>query len=243
MSKNRYINTHFWDDQFIQELEPKEKLLFLYLLTNPLTNIAGIYEITFSRIMFDTGLDRAFINKAFARLSEASKVFYELGYVMIRNFKKHQSFNSNMERGYSEIIKKLPEELKACEGFKRLSNPSKYLIKLNTNSNTNLNSNLSSEPSAPKKAEKQSYSEFVFMTSEEYGKLLDEYGPSKTQEMIDRLNDYIGSKGAKYRSHYHTIKNWIRKDGPQMGLKLSKGGAEKLNILANVKAIREAQKG
>jgi len=46
MAKNRYINTKFWDDPFIAELSIKEKLLYLYLITNPLTNAAGIYEIS-----------------------------------------------------------------------------------------------------------------------------------------------------------------------------------------------------
>ena len=41
--KHRYIKTKFWDDSYIIELNPHEKLLFLYLITNPLTNIAGVY--------------------------------------------------------------------------------------------------------------------------------------------------------------------------------------------------------
>ena len=34
MSKKRWINTKFWDDEYITELESIEKLLFLYFLTN-----------------------------------------------------------------------------------------------------------------------------------------------------------------------------------------------------------------
>lgn len=37
--------------------------------------------------------------------------------------------------------------------------------------------------------------------------------------MIERLNNYIGSTGKKYRSHYHTILNWFTKDGPDLKAK------------------------
>lgn len=63
--------------------------------------------------------------------------------------------------------------------------------------------------------EKDIYLEFVKLTKSEHEKLLTDYGEKTTGEMIERLNDYIGSKGKKYKSHYHTIKSWIRKDEKQ----------------------------
>ena len=53
MFKHRYINTHFWKDNYIINLDPTEKLIYLYLLTNPLTNIAGVYEINIKEISID----------------------------------------------------------------------------------------------------------------------------------------------------------------------------------------------
>jgi hypothetical protein len=55
--KLRSVNTRFWEDPFVEELTPSEKLLFLYLLTNPLANLLGIYEITIKRISYDTGYE------------------------------------------------------------------------------------------------------------------------------------------------------------------------------------------
>ena len=52
------VNTKFWDDTYIVTLDPIEKLLYLYFLTNPLTNICGIYEIQLRRVAFDTGIDK-----------------------------------------------------------------------------------------------------------------------------------------------------------------------------------------
>lgn len=63
-----------------------------------------------------------------------------------------------------------------------------------------------------KEPEKLKFIDHVLMTKEEYEKLLKELGEAKTQEMIKRLDAYIGSKGKKYKSHYKTILSWILKD-------------------------------
>jgi len=36
----RVINDSFWTDPYIEELTSDEKLIFLYLISNPLCNIA-----------------------------------------------------------------------------------------------------------------------------------------------------------------------------------------------------------
>ena len=61
---------------------------------------------------------------------------------------------------------------------------------------------------------KSLYLEYVKLTDDEYKKLLDKLGKSKLDDYIERLNNYIGSSGKKYKSHYHTILNWIKKDIP-----------------------------
>jgi len=56
--------------------------------------------------------------------------------------------------------------------------------------------------------------EFVYLTDQEYKKLIELYGIERIKDLIDRLNNYVGSTGKKYNSHYHTILNWIRRDNP-----------------------------
>jgi hypothetical protein len=58
------------------------------------------------------------------------------------------------------------------------------------------------------------YGDFVNMTVDEYDKLLKRFGGEATRLKIDRLDNYIGSTGKRYRSHYHTILNWAAKDAP-----------------------------
>lgn len=50
----------------------------------------------------------------------------------------------------------------------------------------------------------------VLLTAREREKLDERFGIEGAQERIDSLDAYIGSKGAKYDSHYATILNWER---------------------------------
>ena len=111
--KLRSVNTRFWDDSFVLELNPSEKLLFLYLLTNPLTTLLGIYEISEKRISFDTGLNKDTIRKAFKSFAKDKKVFFtDDNYIILPNFLKNQSLNSNMKKGVLNEFNLLPNELK-----------------------------------------------------------------------------------------------------------------------------------
>ncbi|MFA5350253.1 MAG: hypothetical protein WC357_02845 [Candidatus Omnitrophota bacterium] len=62
------------------------------------------------------------------------------------------------------------------------------------------------------KKDKKLFLEFVYLSEEENKKLLDKFGEAETAVKIEKLNNYIGSKGARYRSHYHTILNWANRD-------------------------------
>lgn len=59
------------------------------------------------------------------------------------------------------------------------------------------------------KAKKHKYGEFVTMTRDEYAKLCEKYGEDATRDMIEILDNYIGSKGKRYKSHYRTILSWV----------------------------------
>jgi len=64
-----------------------------------------------------------------------------------------------------------------------------------------------------KDKEKERYSDFVLLTDKEYKTLCDLFGESQAKALIEKLNNYIGSKGKRYKSHYFTILNWAGKDG------------------------------
>jgi hypothetical protein len=68
--------------------------------------------------------------------------------------------------------------------------------------------------SKEKETSKTKYLDFVLLTQDQYQKLCDEFTKLGADEKIKNLNLYIGSKGDKYKSHYHTILNWARKEEP-----------------------------
>lgn len=109
MAKQRYINTRFWDDNYIASLDPIEKLLFIYFLTNPLTEISGAYEIPLKRVALDTGIDRDMVQKILNRFADEDKIIYRDGWILVTNFIKHQSVNPKIVTGIESAVKRCPE--------------------------------------------------------------------------------------------------------------------------------------
>lgn len=111
--KNRYIDTSFWDDEWITELDPSEKLLYIYLLTNPLTNISGIYKLTRRRICFDTGFNETTVNCIFQKFETAKKVFRCGEYVILKSWCKHQAWerSGNVKQGIINCLEEVPTDV------------------------------------------------------------------------------------------------------------------------------------
>ncbi len=108
------INTRFWSDTYISSIDPLEKLLFLYFITNQYTNICGIYEIPLKQIALDTGLDRDNLEKVFLpRLAQAKKVYYIDGWIYIKNFLKHQKASGNVQLGIENGMTEVPSDILA----------------------------------------------------------------------------------------------------------------------------------
>jgi len=70
------------------------------------------------------------------------------------------------------------------------------------------------------KKEKESYAPFVFLTTDEFSKLVEKFGNDKVvKSAIEILNNYKASNGKKYKSDYHALIGWvydkIQKENPQ----------------------------
>jgi len=132
MSKLRSVSTKIWSDTWFEDLTPNQKLLFIYLITNEKTNMLGIYEVSFKKISFETGIQRSEVEKAIKIFEEAGPVRYEHNHIILTKFLKHQNFNTNMKKSAIDVYNELPKELKdkglnlsketVTESFERLSN-------------------------------------------------------------------------------------------------------------------------
>lgn len=137
MSKNRYIDTIFWRDNYVVNLDPSEKLLFLYLLTNTETTICGIYQLPIKIISVDTGFEKEMIIKILERFEKDNKIKYENGWIAIKNFIIHQNYKSpKIQTGINLELNKSPKEL-----VKYINIPYQYSIDTVSHINTNINSN------------------------------------------------------------------------------------------------------
>lgn len=108
----RYVSTTFWDDEWVQTLDFTEKGLYLYLLTNSLTNIAGVYKIANRRIVFDTGLSDETVERIMGKFEKDGKAYRHGEYVVLPSWPHHQKCqNVNIQRGIHRILKSLDGEM------------------------------------------------------------------------------------------------------------------------------------
>ena len=136
VAKQRIVNTKFWDDSYIAGLTPAEKLLFLYLITNPLTNISGVYELPLRRAAFDVGLSTEEVEAIFSKFETDGKIARFNGWVGVANFIKHQTLNPKIKIGILQELKRAPKEV-----VDRVSIDYQSLSHSNSNPNSNLNFN------------------------------------------------------------------------------------------------------
>lgn len=113
MSKKRFINTKFRSDGYILDLDPSEKLLFIYYLTNDHTDLCGMYELPIRKIAFETGFDKDMISKVESRFAKDGKIQRIGNRVYIINFWKHQTLNPSIKKWIQRSLKLVPEEIKS----------------------------------------------------------------------------------------------------------------------------------
>lgn len=126
MSKTRYINTKFWSDPWIVDnLNPLDRHLFFYFLTNEHTTIAGVYEISLRTISNEIGLDKDEVVRMLKRLEP--KIRYVDGWVIVVNQISHQNYKSpKIKTGIELVLERVPAELIDFIKFPADFNAEKY---------------------------------------------------------------------------------------------------------------------
>lgn len=159
MTKKRYVSTCFWDDWYIVQLDPIEKLLFLYFMTNPLTKICGIYEISVRRISFDTWIDKDMVIKIINRFSKAKKIYYIDWWIYLKNFQKHQNLkNSKIQKWIETEMQLIPEEIKNKIWVIDESYMTYVWLSNNIDSDSDIDSDIDSDSDRKKKKKKKVFS-------------------------------------------------------------------------------------
>lgn len=111
MSKMRMINTDYWTDPWVVDnLNPLDSHLFIYLFTNSHTNVAGIYELSLRTISSEIGIEKEELARMMKRLEP--KVHYVNGWVVLKATIKNQNYKSpKIQTGIQIVLDKCPKEL------------------------------------------------------------------------------------------------------------------------------------
>lgn len=94
MADFRQIHTKIWKDGWFLDLEPSEKLLWIYLFSNDRATIAGIYEIPLKVIVFETGLDKQYCIDTLSIFYQQGKILYQDGIMWVFNLRKYHETQS-----------------------------------------------------------------------------------------------------------------------------------------------------
>ena len=110
MANYRQIHVSIWKDEWFLDLEPDEKLLFVYLFSNESTSLAGIYKLAFRVICFETGLSAEEVTATLDKFMQADKAYYEDGIVWIPNMRKyHETKSPKVRTRIVEDVLSLPD--------------------------------------------------------------------------------------------------------------------------------------
>lgn len=90
--KTRMIYTNFWKDNYISSLSSKEKLAFIYLLTNDAVNICGMYQLPDKFVCMELDLASKDWENIKTKFIKEGKFYFKNGWVKILNYEKYNNY-------------------------------------------------------------------------------------------------------------------------------------------------------
>ena len=214
----RSIQMSFWTDAKVaDDFTPEDKFMYLYLMTNPHTNLCGCYEISMKQISDETGYTKATVEKLIKRLEEVHKVVLyskDTKEVLILNWSKYNWSSSEKFRKplLAEIQNIKNAQFKATltdffNGIDTVSIPYQYGSDTTvTVTVTDTDTDTVSNPDT-----KNTYGEYkhVRLTERERDRLFNDYGEQETLEAITYLDEYKQRKGYKSKDDNLTLRKWV----------------------------------
>ena len=110
--KTRIIHTRFWDDNYISTLNHKEKLLFLFLITNNHVNLSGIYELPDKYIKIAVDLTQLELDNIKDKFQQNNKLVFINGWIKIVNIEKYNNFTGEKnEIAKAKELAQIPKQM------------------------------------------------------------------------------------------------------------------------------------
>jgi len=220
MAIYRNVHMSFWTDRkVLDEFNATEKYLYIYLLTNPQTNLSGCYEISMRQVAFETGLEQKKIKATLKSLTEKNVVSYceTTGEVLIIHWHRYnwtasekfrkpllEWINEVKHRPYKEYLMSLYNG-EPIEWEKDMVSIG-YDYPMDTTVSVSVTDTVSDTVSDKKKHQHGEFGH-VLLTDDEYNKLMSEY-PSDYEDAITYLDEYMEQSGKTYKSCYMALRRW-----------------------------------
>lgn len=104
------IYTKIWQDERFADLDPLDKLVFLYLISNPLNNGIGLYHLRYEYIAIDLGISRQKAIYILEKLQKKGLIAWdrENRLVLIKNYIKY-NYNLNNPKHVQAIYQTIKE--------------------------------------------------------------------------------------------------------------------------------------
>ena len=226
MAIYRSVHLSFWTDNKVEDdFTPEDKYFYLYLLTNPQTNICGCYEVSYSQMSHQTGYNKDTLERLLDRFEKFHNVIRycrETKEILVLHWYKYNwSKSKDTLRGVLNVAQNIK-----CEEFRDyIQETVEYIEKgilirppVDTLEGSDTVSDPDTEPAPVADSDKKNgkpkkhrYGEYshVLLTDAQLERLVDDYGKTETQEAIKFLDEYIQMKGYKARDHNLAIRKWV----------------------------------
>jgi len=116
MAIYRSIQMTFWTDaKVVDNFTPEDRYFYLYLLTNPHTNLCGCYEISMKQISDETGYTKEVVERLFERMERVHNVIRvsnQTKEVLILNWSK---FNWTSSEKFRKPLEKEINSVKSID--------------------------------------------------------------------------------------------------------------------------------
>ena len=115
MAIYRNVSLTFWEDnKIVDDFTSEDRYFWLYLLTNPHTNLIGCYEVSIKQMSNETGLEISKIEELLIKFESVHEViFYSKGTkeILIKNWHKYNWTKSEkLKKPITENIRKIKSE-------------------------------------------------------------------------------------------------------------------------------------
>ena len=231
MALYRNVQMTFWtDSKVVDDFTPEDRYFYLYLITNPHTNLAGCYEVSTRQMANETGYSKETIERLIARfISVHGVIKYSSDTKEVLLFNWHRYSWTKSDRFRVALIKDINTVkdsafkeylMQLYDGADTVSIPYSYGMDTtvtvtdtvtDTVSVSDTDSDKENKNTKNIKNPKKEYGEYkkVKLTDEEFKRLVNDFGSAKTEEAINFLDGYIVDKNYKSKEHYIAIRRWV----------------------------------